>query len=786
MLAVRRRRTTRCSSTAATLAVTPVALPRPYAVLVVHSGVAADARRQRVRRAARGVRSGRGARSASPRCATRRSTRSADDPIARHVVTENQRVLDFVAALDDRRHQPRSARSCSPATRACATTTRSRPRSSTCSSSCSSSTARSARGSPAPGSAAASSRSCSATTPTTARRKTVAAYRERTGLEPQAFVVRAVDGAGPVDPELGRRRMKLTPADRSAPGPAPVAETSDFARGRAAASRSTGPQRRAGTDAAAGQRPDRRRARRPVGAAGRRRTSGARSSCPTTSATTRSSPPTSGRCGTGGSSPTPASTRPRAARTVARLCFAAVDYLADVWLNDEPLGHHEGYFAPFGFDVTDRLQKNNEVVVRVQDPLEPLDPDAFFFAHKKRIIKGTLKYHDSRPGGLPGRMAHPIAGDDSPRVWTPEWGQSMTTAGHRRPGHARRAPATSRSTRAFVTPLDHETGTVAGRGRAHEPRATSRSTSTVHLEVGDDHAALDVHRPAGRRPGRRGHRARRARTVGAGALARTARPALHELVAVAAVVDGRVTDRRTVTFGLRTARVVTDDDGHAAAPRGERPARVREGRQLHPVAALRRGRPRVLRPRHAADRRGARQLGRRARARAVAARLRRRRRRRGPRVPGLPAAVVLRQRHRDQPGLRRGGAAPDRGHGVPAARAPERRLLRVPQRAAAPCSSRPSRRTTPRSATSASATSTPRCSRRCGRSTTRATCTRRRASATTSTPTWARSNGGNLYRVSEQPAWFVSEYGFWTVGPQADEVRRPRLAADRRRRCASG
>ena len=27
--------------------------------------------------------------------------------------------------------------------------------------------------------------------------------------------------------------------------------------------------------------------------------------------------------------------------------------------------------------------------------------------------------------------------------------------------------------------------------------------------------------------------------------------------------------------------------------------------------------------------------------------------------------------------------------------------------------------------------------------------------------------GRNLYRVSELPAWFVSEYGFWTVGPQA-------------------
>jgi beta-mannosidase len=29
--------------------------------------------------------------------------------------------------------------------------------------------------------------------------------------------------------------------------------------------------------------------------------------------------------------------------------------------------------------------------------------------------------------------------------------------------------------------------------------------------------------------------------------------------------------------------------------------------------------------------------------------------------------------------------------------------------------------------------------------------------------------GGDLYRVSELPAWFVSEYGFWTVGPQAEK-----------------
>src|SRR3954452_22677064 len=35
-----------------------------------------------------------------------------------------------------------------------------------------------------------------------------------------------------------------------------------------------------------------------------------------------------------------------------RLCFRGVDYYATVWLNDQELGRHEGYFQPFDFDVT--------------------------------------------------------------------------------------------------------------------------------------------------------------------------------------------------------------------------------------------------------------------------------------------------------------------------------------------------------------------------------------------------------------------------------------------------
>src|SRR6266513_2947927 len=205
-----------------------------------------------------------------------------------------------------------------------------------------------------------------------------------------------------------------------------------------------------------------------------------------------------------------------------RLRFAAVDYLADVWLNGEHLGHHEGAFAPFGFDVTNRLAKNNTLLVAVQDPLEPLDPSALFFDHRKRVIKGTLKYHDSRPGGLPGCMVGPLVEGGDPWVWTPEWGQSMTTAGIVGPVTLERTGDASLDA-LFVTPLGERTVQVA----VVATNYTGDDIATrVELEVSGD-------------------------------------PAVHELRAALATPDGHALDRRRTRFGLRTARIVTDDAGHA-------------------------------------------------------------------------------------------------------------------------------------------------------------------------------------------------------------------------------
>lgn len=50
------------------------------------------------------------------------------------------------------------------------------------------------------------------------------------------------------------------------------------------------------------------------------------------------------------------------------LRFGAVNYKAEVWLNGERLGDHEGGYTPFSFEITDQLQDGeNALVVRVDN-----------------------------------------------------------------------------------------------------------------------------------------------------------------------------------------------------------------------------------------------------------------------------------------------------------------------------------------------------------------------------------------------------------------------------------
>ncbi|XEC96119.1 glycoside hydrolase family 2 TIM barrel-domain containing protein [Paenibacillus tarimensis] len=49
------------------------------------------------------------------------------------------------------------------------------------------------------------------------------------------------------------------------------------------------------------------------------------------------------------------------------LVFKGVDYKATVYLNYKCIGSHEGFFAPFEFDVTDFLQERNTLVVEIHN-----------------------------------------------------------------------------------------------------------------------------------------------------------------------------------------------------------------------------------------------------------------------------------------------------------------------------------------------------------------------------------------------------------------------------------
>src|SRR5579884_3121577 len=58
----------------------------------------------------------------------------------------------------------------------------------------------------------------------------------------------------------------------------------------------------------------------------------------------------------------------RTARVLLR--FGAVDYYAEVWLNGQRIGDHEGGYLPFAFEIQDRIvhDRLNELIVRVVDP----------------------------------------------------------------------------------------------------------------------------------------------------------------------------------------------------------------------------------------------------------------------------------------------------------------------------------------------------------------------------------------------------------------------------------
>lgn len=233
----------------------------------------------------------------------------------------------------------------------------------------------------------------------------------------------------------------------------------------------------------------------------------------------------------------------------ASLLFDAVDYFADVWLDGEHLGHHEGYFAPFSFDVSGKVRAGSVLTVRAQDPYEEWRADVPFLGHAKRAIKGTLKYHDSRPGGLPG-------------VQTPGWNarlaQSLTTGGITASvwmlGHG---PISVDAL--FATPLDEQHGIVhvAIVMTNHGERAQDATVDfglTPPEAAFADHATIRARLEPG--PNRVDAQIQVAnpRLWWPVSHADLGAPALYRLDA-RAICDGSVSDEHSIIFGIRTARV---------------------------------------------------------------------------------------------------------------------------------------------------------------------------------------------------------------------------------------
>jgi len=74
------------------------------------------------------------------------------------------------------------------------------------------------------------------------------------------------------------------------------------------------------------------------------------------------------------------------------IVFKGVDYIANVYLNNKWIGSHEGFFAPFEFDVTDTIREHNVLVVEVKNDYPTLG------VQEMPILDGDKIYAATGPG----------------------------------------------------------------------------------------------------------------------------------------------------------------------------------------------------------------------------------------------------------------------------------------------------------------------------------------------------------------------------------------------------
>ncbi|HEY9290516.1 MAG TPA: glycoside hydrolase family 2 TIM barrel-domain containing protein [Microlunatus sp.] len=164
-------------------------------------------------------------------------------------------------------------------------------------------------------------------------------------------------------------------------------------------------------------------------------------------------------------------------RTV--LHFGAVDYYAQVWLNGQYLGDHEGGNTPFSFDITDALVDGDQLlVVRAYD-----DP------HDLTQPRGKQDWH---------RDPHAIWYHRTTGIWQPVW--------------LERVPATSIAELAFIPDLADAsvrmTATIRGpipAGAAIRAVLDFEGEQLAELNFGVDRSKIDITIPLARQRNGQGY-----------------------------------------------------------------------------------------------------------------------------------------------------------------------------------------------------------------------------------------------------------------------------------------
>ncbi|GAA4181896.1 glycoside hydrolase family 2 protein [Gryllotalpicola koreensis] len=168
-----------------------------------------------------------------------------------------------------------------------------------------------------------------------------------------------------------------------------------------------------------------------------------------------------------------------------RLSFLGLDTVVDIWLNGEKLGSHQNMFRPAVFDVTERLQAQNELLLRFAPPLAGLEVPASaaeMFARLGDVFAALAPEGDDLSGGGEGMGSEALPLSTLRRKATFSWGWDF---GPRVPSVGIWRPVElSREKKAAITGHHVRTDTIDADGTAHV---------TLVVEVDGFHAeALSV------------------------------------------------------------------------------------------------------------------------------------------------------------------------------------------------------------------------------------------------------------------------------------------------------